>query len=436
MSGRLISVTLVSLALIALGGCVGHKAPPPDDVVLLVPAGPDRVEVWQEIVKDFADTTKISVTVQGVPSGSCGDALDRAIAQGKPPDIVLVESTRFPEFVSKGALQPLDSYLKTDTDIQPGDYYPAAWQSYQYQGSTYGLPNEFDVLAVACDLNQLELASVPMPKDGWTWDDYLKTAQDLTADRDGNGRPDVWGTTICPWWQVFVWQNGGELVDNLEAPRRSTLSTPAAQEALQFLTDLQAKHHVAPPPALTQGDERVKAFKGGQVALIYTPRNDIPTLAKTESRMDTVPLPRGKVAANLGSGSGYCLVKGAPHADKAWRLMSFLSGVDGQKLVLGAGFTTPARPALVASEYFAGPGISIQGPGAFATGLKVMRPMPFTPRYAAISAIWNEELKALWSGQATVAEVTKRIDERVDKVLAEAQPTTAWLLPLSNSPAL
>lgn len=435
MSRRLIGLIVLLPMLVALGGCVSRTSAPSTDVVLMLRATPSQMKVWEDAIKSFTEATKIGVTIQNEPYDSYFTKLQTMIAGGKPPDVVFMESTRFPEFVSKGALENLDTYLKAQQDIKPADFFPAAWQAYQYQGGTYGLPNDLAVLAIAYNVDQFEVAAAPAPKPDWTWANYLKLAHGMTVDRDDDGRVDVWGTTICPWWQVYVWQNGGELVDDVQAPQRSTLSTPAAQQALQFLADLHAKEKVAPSMSLTRGMGRVEAFAAGQVAMIYCGRWDTVQMNKMDGRWETAPLPRGKVAANLGLGSCFSLVKGAPHAESAWKLMAYLAGNDGQKQLLAGSFSTPAREVLVHSEYFTG-GLLNSGPGAFAAGLKVMRPVPFTTRYTEISNIWEQELDLLWSGQATVQQVTQRIDERVNKVLAEAQPATAWLLPLTCSPSL
>lgn len=429
MSGRLVGLFLLLVMVLALGGCVSHKAPASGDVVLMLRATPEQLRDWQEVVKAFTEASKIGVTIQNESADSYYNRLQAMVSGGKPPDVVFMDSTRFPEFVSKGALENLDPYLKQQTELKAEDFYPVAWQSYQFQGSAYGVPNDLSVLGMAFDVNQFELAGLKPPPATWTWDDYLKMAQALTLDQNGDGRIDTWGTTVCPWWQVYVWQNGGELVDDVQNPRHSTLNTPEAQGGLQFLADLIAKHKVAPSPSLTRGDSRVKSFAAGQVSLIYLERADSPAAGKSDSRWEATWIPQGKVAANLGSGSGYCLAKGAPHAQDAWKLITFLAGNDGQKLLLAGGFQTPARPVLVKSEYFAGE-ISQGGAAPFAAGIKVMRPMPFTTRYAEIAAIWSQELDRLWSGQATVAEVTQAIDQKVDQVLAQAQPATAWLLPV------
>jgi multiple sugar transport system substrate-binding protein len=430
---RCLILCAIALLLLALTGCVSKTGPAGDDVVLLLRATTQQLEVWQKAVDAFTESTKIPVTIQNEPYDSYFTKLQTMIAGGRPPDVVFMESTRFPEFVGKNALENLTPYLQKDPSVQAADYLPVAWAAYQYQGNTYGLPNDVAVLALAYNEGAAELAYVKVPQTGLTWDGYLKLAREMTADQDGDGRTDLWGTTVCPWWQVYVWQNGGELVDDIQNPKHSTLSTPEARQALQFLADLHLKERVAPSPSLTESMGRVEAFTAGRVGMIYIGRWDTPQLNKMEGRWTVADIPKGKLAANLGLGSCFSMPRGAKHPEQAFKLMAFLSGLEGQKVLLGGNFSTPTRPTLINSEYFGG-AIQVGGAAPFARALKFMRPVPFTTRYTEISTIWEQELQLLWSGQKTVPEVTKRIDERVDKVLAEAQPATAWLLPLETIP--
>ena len=430
MRHRLLAVVLILLVCVCLTGCAKKTAVPSDSLVFMVRATADQLKVWQETVDLFTEQTKIKVALQNEPYDSYFSKLQTMIAGGTPPDVVFMESTRFPEFVTKNTLLDLTPYLQKEKELSGSDFYPQAWQAYRYQGQQYGLPNDIAVLALAYNQNLFEIDFLKPPTPSWTWDDYLKAAQTLTKDTNGNGRIDQWGTSLCPWWQVFVWQNGGELVDDVNQPTRSTLSAPEAQEALQFLADLSLKYKVAPSASLTESMGRCEGFTGGKIAMIYAGRWDCPQLNKMrDGRWETAPLPKGKLQANLGLGSGYCITSGCKRPDDAWQFLLFMAAGQGQKTLLSAGFSTPANEALANSEYFSG-GLSAS-PGAFLQGLKLIRPVPFTTRYSEIANIWDQELQLLWSGQATVQEVTAKIDERVNKVLSEANPQTAWLLPLT-----
>lgn len=430
MRHRLLAVVIILVVCVCFAGCVEKTAPSSDSLLFMVRATADQLKVWQEAVDMFTEQTKIKVTLQNEPYDTYFSKLQTMIAGGTPPDVVFMESTRFPEFVTKNALLNLTPYLQSQTELTGTDFYPEAWKSYRYQGQQYGLPNDVAVLALAYNEDLFEIDFVKPPTADWTWDDYLKAAQTLTKDTNDDGRIDQWGTTVCPWWQVFVWQNGGELVDDVQQPTRSTLSSPAAQEALQFLADLSLKYKVAPSASLTESMGRCEGFTAGKVAVIYAGHWDCPQLSKMKDmRWETAPLPKGKQHANLGLGSGYCIPAGSKRADEAWQFLLFMAAGQGQKKLLSAGFSTPANEALANSEYFAG-GMS-GSPGAFLHGLKFVHPVPFTTRYTEIATIWDQELQLLWSGQATVQQVTAKIDERVNKVLSEATPAAAWLAPLT-----
>jgi len=422
--------TFVSLLVVLLEatGCISRNASS-SDVVFMLPAKEDQLEFWRMAVEAFQEHAKISVAIQSEKPEKYYERLNQLLTSSAPPDVVLLDSTRFPEFVAKDALESLDAYLQRQKDIQPADYPRTIWDNYQYHGQCYALPNDVAVLAVAYNLNQFEVALLRPPAKNWTWQDYVRIAQELTKDRDGDGQTDLWGTALCPYWPVFVWQNGGELVDDVRQPRRSTLSNPEAQEALQFLADLQAKYKVAPSMAWLKSKGYVEAFLSERVAMIYCGRWDTPRLNKFEGRWEVATLPRGKLAANLGTGTCFSILKKATHKDKAWQLIAYLAGSEGQKWLLTGGFSTPARLALVNSPYFFG-GIIGGSTYPFAEGIKFIHPMPFTRRFTDINRVWEEELAALWEGKAPVIEVTRRIDERVNQILAEEQAPTAWLLPL------
>jgi multiple sugar transport system substrate-binding protein len=409
-------------------GC-GPKAPRPeaDQVLLFVPAAGEEVKVWQEAITAYETASKQRVYLHCEPPDQYPERLQAMIARGKAPDVAYVDSTRFPELVTSRALESLDSRL-ADSPIKPDDYFPATWDAFNYQGGQYAIPNAIATLAIARNVGKFEVQFLRRPPPDWTWQDYLEAARKLTVDSNNDGRIDTYGAVMSPWWQVYVWQNGGDLVDNPTRPTRSTLSTPEAQEALQFWADLTLKEKVAPPAALVKDAGRTAMFAGGRAAMIYCARHEANHFSRVRDFMwDFIDLPRGKQAANIGLCTGFVLCQGARNPDAAWQLITHLTSEEGQISLAAGSYYTPAHEAIANSEY----NVSRLGPqDPFVAGIKVARPLPLTPRYAELARIYDEELEKLWSGQADVAEVTRRIDERVDRLLQETPSPTAWLAPL------
>ena len=191
---------------------------------------------------------------------------------------------------------------------------------------------------------------------------------------------------------------------------------------------LALKHKEAPPVALT-GPDLVRPFADGRIGMICAGRRDIARFSTSAGfRWGFAPLPRGRRAANLGASTAFCVTQGCQRPAEAWKLLHYLTVGEGQQSLLEAGLSTPAYIPLLNSQYFQAS--EKGGQDAFATGARLTHPLPCTVRYADIAAVWSEELAPLWSGQASVDEVTRRIDDRVNRILSEARPASAWLRPI------
>ena len=79
---------------------------------------------------------------------------------------------------------------------------------------------------------------MPLPKPDWKWEDFLAAAKALTKDNDGDGRIDIYGLGFEPTLirvAPFVWQAGGDIVDDVHRPTRFTLDESSALAALDFI---------------------------------------------------------------------------------------------------------------------------------------------------------------------------------------------------------
>ena len=430
---RLLVALGLSLVTLAASGCGKREQKVrPEQTVLLLPATDAQLNGWQTTLDLFTKATQIDVAPLNVPREEYWEELQKMIARGEPPDVAIIDSEYMPELAATGALSPLDTHLSDHPEITPDEYLPHTWEAFQYEGHSYGVP--FDLRAVVLLYNEdyFETKYVDPPAPGWTWQDYAKRAADLTMDTNDDGRVDVYGTTLCRWWQLFVWQNGGTLVDDARRPTRSTLSTPAAVEALQFLADLDLKQHAVVPPARAERDP-IQLFGAGRAAMTFATHGDIITLDKFRNlRFQSGPVPRGKQEANLASASGLCLLAGARHPEEAWKLIADLSGGASQVQLADMGLMVPARTEVANSRYF-GLGPGPQSP--YLGNADAARPLPITPKYSQIKQVWDEELRGVWLGDTPVEDACRRIDERVNAILAgESSASLPQLFALGRPP--
>lgn len=419
---------LVGVAALFLPGC--PKARSGSDLVLLLSVPELQVPGWENTLEAFTTATDIKVTIQNVPPDKYSRKLPSLLGSAAAPDVVGIASTDAPALIQRGVLSDLKPVLQGQKDLRLSDFTPWSLKPYQQQGSLYGLPYDLRVQALAYNQDLFELQNIMAPRQ-WTWAEYVAAAHKLTRDTNDDGQVDTWGTLAPPYWQMAVWQAGGDLVDNPTAPTRSTLSTPESQQGLQLLVDLIRKEKVAPGPGLADSPLRLSLFSGGEAAMAPMARGDVPTLDRRghDIRWGLLPFPRDAQPANLGLSSAFCIPKTAAHPEQAAKLLLYLTGLDGQRQLANTGFLVPALEAVANSpEYF--PPTSPAGDNVFLEGLKNARLLPITPAYPQMATIYEAELSKLWAGQVTVEEATKRIDEQINALLGQGKTARVGLSPL------
>lgn len=400
-----------------LPGCgKPHTVAGQTEIVYLTRATPDQLDVWSKATREFMRRNPdIKVRFENLPYAQYWDKFQTMNAGGVAPDIIFMESSRFPKFASSGTLENLEPYVTRDGDIDIPDFYPKALESYKWKGNLYGLPNDIAIGVVFYNKDLFDEAGVPYPKTSWTWDDYLKAARMLTFDFDEDGRIDQFGTMVGDW-RHFVWQNLGETVDNPLNPTRSTMNTPTVREALQWLVDLRFKYHVTTRPGELADMGGYEMFMTGKVAMVFGGHWDVPTYSKiTRFRWDVAALPKGKVRANNAYGSCFSIPSRSRHKEAAWRYIKFLSGPVGQKLMVGADFSTPARRSIARSKDYLKPPPDSES--VFINEIPFGHQLPLTPKYLEMQNITNEEMDLMWMGKRSVEDTCRTIDQRIDKLL-------------------
>ncbi len=174
----------------------------------------------QEIIGKFEDANKdILVQLEAVAGRDYYARLLTQIAAGDAPDVMHIGDDAVPMFVDKGALVPLDDYIKGPTGVDLKMYLPGVLAPGQYKGKQYLLPKDFSTMGVYYNKKIFDKYGLKYPESGWTWDDFLKTAQALTKDTNGDGKPEVWGiqlpATFTTGFEYFVGAAGGKLISEV-----------------------------------------------------------------------------------------------------------------------------------------------------------------------------------------------------------------------------
>ena len=116
------------------------------------------------------------------------------IAAKNPPDLAYIHESRFLDFASQGALQPLDDFMAKSPLIDGNDKYglDIVKRNNSYKGHWYTMPIGLAYLFIRYNKTMFQQAGVPLPTENWTWDDFKRSAAALSKDApDGKSRQ--WG---------------------------------------------------------------------------------------------------------------------------------------------------------------------------------------------------------------------------------------------------
>jgi multiple sugar transport system substrate-binding protein len=331
------NITLVILVLAALlSACQpGGSASPAAVTVLRVGTGDggDGLTPHQQIIQNYEDLNpKIMLQLEPVAGRDYYARLYTQLAAKAAPDIMQIGDDAVPAFVAKNSFVALDDYMAKDK-FDPSIYLPGLLDPGKVNGKQYLLPKDYSPLAVYYNKKLFDAAKVPYPKEGWTWDDLLKTAQALTNPADG-----MWGIQLPGAWttgfEYWVAAAGGALISKDGKTFTGYMDSAEVMRAVQFYGDLYNKYKVAPPPAdLNQFGGGNSEFQNGKAAMYLFGRWPQSGLKKNPNvDLGVVAPPQDKVRANVLFWGGFGIAATSKYPQLAWSFLSYYTGEPGAKV--------------------------------------------------------------------------------------------------------
>ena len=317
-------------------------------------SSPDRQEYWEQVIKAFNDSHPcIYAETVRLPD-------DRAVrlnelSAGTAPDLVGFDSTDLPRAAGMGYLSDLTPLMAKDNFDPSKEFVNSVYKTGFVNGKPVAIAKDYSVSAFYANTDLLAKAGIAVPKEGWTYDEYLKMAQQLTVDARGNNAtsPDfdpqnvaVWGASSpfnggdTGWWrgfQSFLYSWGAHTISADGKTTTDYINSDQALTAWNWYRDLIHKHHVAPSISFmgASGVGSDKLFNDGKLAIsgsFWGPWykdtfNTVPKLKWTAIPLPTGP--GGHHAAIMWMGWG--INSKAGHSDEAWQLLKWLTTDPGQQ---------------------------------------------------------------------------------------------------------
>jgi multiple sugar transport system substrate-binding protein len=341
--------------------------------------------------------------------------------------------------VQQGQLMNLSPLIK-QSNIDMSQYYQALVNEWSYQGNVYGLPKDWDTIAVLYNKQMFQKAGLPAPTN-MTWNPtdggtFLQLAQKLTLDQNGKHPTDpgfdpshisqygyVSENNAQEGFWNFIAMNGGTLLDK-QFGQSFQLNQPPAQQALQFLVDLINKYHVSPSAAETNNNGGVaeQLFEGSKAAMITAGDWELSGVSQqTKIPWGVVALPAGpNGVVSVFNGLTDAVYAKTQHPQEAWELEQWLGSSQSEQILGSGGYVWPGvksvdQPFLQAWQK---KGIDVTPFFKEAQGTTITFPITFG--YNEASTDINNIFNQMYLGQLSVQQATSQAVQQANQAAQTA----------------
>ena len=192
-------------------------------------------------------------------SGNYDTDLATKIGSGNAPDLFQLDaSKRIPQYVTQGALAPMDTFVKQQKMNLREIYWAQCVNELTYKGHVYGLPRTCSNQSLLFyNKEMFQAKGVAFPTNNWTYTDMAQAAQKLSGtysvphDQTSQLRFGMAFNTDDFRAQQFMWGWGGDWLNS--KLNRCTMTSPPARAGLQFLHDIAYKYHGMPTASQASG---------------------------------------------------------------------------------------------------------------------------------------------------------------------------------------
>ena len=403
------------------------------ELSFLVFGEPAEAKAFVDVAKGFQEAnTGVKINTDAVPSQP-NHLLKLAteFAAGNPPDVWVIDYRRFGLLQNAGVIEAAEPYLEKSTVIKASDFYTEPLKPFTVNGKLQCIPMNMSSLEVYYNKDLFDKAGVPYPKDGWTWDDFLADAIAITK----LSTPDekIYGVGIDPQLirlAPFVWQNGGDIVDNTDKPTRLTLDTPEAKEAFQFFVDLQNKYHVVSSQVENASEKDQTRFLFNTLGMWLLSRRVVPALRTSSGfEWDVAPLPQRKQKAGILHSDAYCISKASKNKDLAWKFVEYANGPVGQVIAAKTGRTVPSLKSVALSPTYLEPDKPPASSKIFLDMEPYLRATPQIGTWPDIELRANAVIEQAFYGNMTVDEAIQELEKTTAEAFKGEHFPTSIIIP-------
>jgi ABC-type glycerol-3-phosphate transport system substrate-binding protein len=384
----------------------------------------------QGYINTFQKSSGIPVSLVSIENYYTSN-IEAMVSAGVAPDVLYVSRAEYDVLFPANKLADLQQYLQSSPQAGAA-FFPIALAEWQHSGKQYAIPLGIRTQAVAFNTglfaqNKLTIPPPAWTDPGWTISDFSSSA--FSASQAGSASQDPnYGFYVDPVylvWSAFVINAGGTVVN--EQSRTIDVDQPPAIEALTVLQNVMLKPGVLPPNDLVSADGGIDLFANGNLAMTITDSSTIGSRQRQSHFLwDTGVLPSGAGGRfTTGTGAGYAIVVGSKSADKAWKLVDYLTGDAVQKQEARVGQWMPSRSAVANSPAFLpemnNVDLSPQHARVFVDAISANRVklQPALSNWPAVRDALEAGIQGLWTGAMSPAAAAAQMKKLAEPILKQ-----------------
>nr|WP_070959309.1 ABC transporter substrate-binding protein [Hyphomonas sp. Mor2] len=310
-------------------------------------SSPVEDELVREMVAEFsAENPEILLKYHPIQA-NYPQKLQLMLGTNTAPEVFMLEAFWAPAMINYEVLAPLDDLVKSDAEFAVDDFEPALLAAFEQDGKLYGIPKDYSTLALFYNPDMLADAGFDRPPA--TWAELELYAQALSVDLDGDGQTDRYGLGVDPSLEYllpFVWQNGGEILDE---DGKFDAGNPALKDTLTWLQSLKQRGWLGHSTDVG-GAWNMDGFGRERFAMALSGNWAVNFMDETfpGTPYEIAELPAGKERASIAYVVGYVMPAQSENTQQAWTLLSYLTSIHGQQRWVERGIALPPRQSIAA----------------------------------------------------------------------------------------
>jgi multiple sugar transport system substrate-binding protein len=306
----------------------------------------------------------ITIAIEQAGWDDYWNSIQTGFVSGNAPDVFTNHLAKYPEFAVKAQIVDIQPMVDRD-QVDTGQYIEGLAGLWVREGKRYGLPKDWDTIAVFYNKDMLDQAGVdPAIMKEWTWNPqdggtYEQTIAQLTLDDNGNNglSPDFDKNNVVQFgfiheggggfagqtqWSMYAASNGFKFIDEPWGSKYY-YDDPKLIETMDWYSSLIEKGY-APKEEEVTSLGAAQLFFSGKGALITEGSWNVGNFLTNSSfpvGFGLLPIgPEGR--KSMFNGLADSIWVGSQHQEEAWQWVKFLGSQECQDTVGSTGVVFPA----------------------------------------------------------------------------------------------